>query len=229
MGEDFTVDEMKAIEGVAPVPDVSKLRQQIVPVVYEEACRAITACKSIDEAKYWSDKADALSAWARIYNEDKVSIEAKRLKLHAYRRMAELADQIMPQWRAERGFRYATVPIILADYGIGRSQARVIAKIGEMPAAVVKRAIDKRKPPTPSTLALVDNTPSPQWTKIKRTMSSLNSLTDGIEQQTVALTLTPEERVHAYRLADEVVGWCYGLMECINDVQDVKKKRASNE
>lgn len=224
---EMSEDDFRAVSGLAKVPDVSHLPKTPMPIVYEQACKAIAACTAIDEAKYWSDKADALAAWARIYNEDKVSIEAKRLKLHAYRRMAEIADAIMPQWRAERGFRVASVPIILKDYGIGRSQARVIEKIGEMPAAVVQRAIERRRPPTPSTLALVDNTPNPKWTRIKRTMSSLDSMTDDVTAEELAERIPEAEREKAYQLADDLSGWCYTLVEAL-DALDSKKKRVSN-
>lgn len=228
--KEMSAEEFRVANGLAKVPDVSHLSRPQMPIVYDEACKAIAACSAIDEAKYWSDKADALAAWARIYNEDKVTIEAKRLKIHAYRRMAEIADHIMPTWRAERGFRYATVPIILNDYGIGRSQARVIAKIGEMPAAKVQRAIERRKPPTPSTLALVDNTAQPQWTRIKRTMSSLVSMTAGIKAPAFARKIPEEEQDRAYELAQDVVGWVYTLSEELENLSAAKnKKRVAND
>lgn len=226
MSEDFTVDEMKAIEGMVPVPNVSKLNHSQVPVVYEEACRAVVACTTINEAKYWSDKADALSAWAKIYNEDKVTIEAKRLKLHAYRRMAELADEIMPSWRAERGFRCASVPIILKDYGIPEGQARIIGRIGELPASKVKQAIDQKKPPTPSTLALVDSTAQPDWTRIKRTLSSLISLTKDLNVTRLAKKMDAFERERAYDLAHDANVWTFRLMEEIADIDQDKQKKA---
>lgn len=63
-----------------------------MPVEYEAACKALAACESIDEGKYWSDKADALAAWAKIYKSDEAAVAARRLKLMAFRRMGELAS-----------------------------------------------------------------------------------------------------------------------------------------
>ena len=72
-------------------------RKPLVPVEYERACTALAECQTIDEAKYWDNKADALAAWAKIYNNDQAGLEAKRLKLHAYRRMGEIAREIIPK------------------------------------------------------------------------------------------------------------------------------------
>ena len=73
---------------------ITKGRAPLVPVEYEEAVKALAKCREIDDAKYWSDKASALAAWAKIYHSPQVMREAKLLKLHAYRHMAELAHAI---------------------------------------------------------------------------------------------------------------------------------------
>lgn len=224
--DELTTNDFRAVNGLARVPDTSNLPPPQMPVVYAEACRAITACTTINEAKYWSDKADALAAWARIYHEDKVSIEAKRLKLHAYRRMADLADQIMPDWRAERGFRVASVPIILRDHGIPHGQAQVIAKIGKLPLSKLKQAIASRKPPTPSTLAWVDSSAQPMWTRIKRTLSSFKSLTDEVDVTKLAKEMDDAERTRAYDLAHVAIAWCFELTQVIEDIESDLQKKA---
>lgn len=71
-----------------------RMKTIAMPVVYEDACKALVACTTLDEAKYYSDKSDALAAWAKIYKSDEAAMAAKRLKLHAYRRMSELAEEI---------------------------------------------------------------------------------------------------------------------------------------
>lgn len=74
-----------------------------VPVEYETAINALVACRSIDEAKYWSDKSDALAAWAKIYHSDKAAREAKALKLWAFRRMGQLAAELRPNYKRVKG------------------------------------------------------------------------------------------------------------------------------
>src|ERR1700722_7297053 len=82
---------MSAGKQIAKVP-----RTVPMPVEYVEACKALAACVTIDEAKRWADKAEALAAWAKIYRSDEASVQAARLKLHAYRRMGKLAEEIRP-------------------------------------------------------------------------------------------------------------------------------------
>jgi hypothetical protein len=63
---------------------------------YEEACNALARCVDLDEAKYWSDKADALAAWAKIYHDTKIEDQARKLKAKARRSMALLAEALRP-------------------------------------------------------------------------------------------------------------------------------------
>lgn len=71
-------------------------RKPLVPIEYETALKALAECSSIDEARYWESKADALAAWAKIYHDDEVRRQAASLKAHAYRRMGLLAEELRP-------------------------------------------------------------------------------------------------------------------------------------
>ena len=59
---------------------ITKGRTPLVPVEYEVAIRALTECTTLDESKYWSDKSDALAAWAKIYHSDDAGRKAKLLE-----------------------------------------------------------------------------------------------------------------------------------------------------
>src|SRR5208282_4621524 len=76
---------------------ITKGRTPLVPVEYETAITALTECAHLDEAKYWDNKADALAAWAKIYHSDECARKAKMLKMHAYRRMGQLAGELRPK------------------------------------------------------------------------------------------------------------------------------------
>lgn len=89
-----------------PVVVREKVDASRLPVQYDEAVKALAACTTIDESKHWADKAEALAAWAKVYKDDQVAIEARRLKLHAYRRMGELAQELEKQ-RVEHTTREA--------------------------------------------------------------------------------------------------------------------------
>jgi hypothetical protein len=122
-------------------------KQTQLPVIYEEACRALVACTTIDEAKYFSDKAEALAAWAKIYKSDQAALEAKRLKLHAYRRMGELAAEIQPTKHGHRG-RLPGPGSLLKDQGFNESTIRTIRRIASIDASQFNALVDSPRPPS---------------------------------------------------------------------------------
>lgn len=90
--------------GLRPTPEIQvQIQGAILPAEYRAACAAIAACSTINEGKYWSDKADALAAWGAIYKDDEVGRQARILKLYAFRRIGELARILRPQ-TAQKGF-----------------------------------------------------------------------------------------------------------------------------
>jgi hypothetical protein len=135
--------------GQAPLPAIP-MREGPLPVPYKEAVRMLAAVRSLDEALYFDSAADALAAWAKVYQNDEVTQEARALKLHAYRRMGELAQQIDPPQKARHsgGPRRA-----LIRYGLKPANATAAANIAKMPAAQFEKAVSAAKPPSPIRLA----------------------------------------------------------------------------
>src|SRR6185437_1386632 len=122
-----------------------------LPVEYEIACKALAACSSIDEAKTWADKSDALAAWAKIYKSDRAALEARRLKLHAYRPMGELARELRPQRRASKG--RGTLPgprSLLLEHGLTTTQAQLVARVSNLPESEFEALVMRPIPPTPN-------------------------------------------------------------------------------
>lgn len=72
-------------------------RQPLIPVEYGEACKALAACVTLEGAKYWSDAADALAAWAKMYHDTTIEDDARRLKSRAAREMGRLARELRPK------------------------------------------------------------------------------------------------------------------------------------
>jgi hypothetical protein len=68
---------------------------EIVP--YAEAVRALNACLTFDDTKYWDNYADAAQAWGKIHHSDEVIRLAKAVKLRAAKRMGELALAMRPK------------------------------------------------------------------------------------------------------------------------------------
>ena len=101
---------------------ITRGRTPLVPVEYETAVKSLQACIDLNDAKYWDDKADALAAWAKIYRSDETLRKAKMLKLHAFRRMGELAGELKPL-KNDKGGRQPGAIRALTDVGLSHNSA----------------------------------------------------------------------------------------------------------
>lgn len=153
----YTHEEFMAVSGLAPVPALPEAarKNKPLPVPYERAVEAIKACQTLDEGKYFSDAADALAAWAKIYADDKVSREARALKLHAYRRMYKIAEKIAPRrdpgvTGRSRGARFA-----LMEVGFDQKACEASRKLAGLSEEKFQSILSQAKIPAPSTLASV--------------------------------------------------------------------------
>jgi hypothetical protein len=126
-----------------------RMKTTAMPVVYEEACRALVACVTIDEAAYWDNKADALAAWAKIYKSDEAAVAAKRLKLHAYRRIGALAREINSSVPSPNDRRSGT-PKILRENGFSKGQIDQIRVVGSLSDSAFQEIINRTSVPAPT-------------------------------------------------------------------------------
>lgn len=124
---------------------ITRGRTPLLPQEYEEAIQALTACTTLDEAKYWSTKADVYAAWSKIYHSDEIMRKARVLKLHAQRRMAQLAQQLRPTKSGPGGGG----PVqFLRTHGFKRHEAEEIRAVGNATQKEFDRAVSSPKPPT---------------------------------------------------------------------------------
>lgn len=126
-------------------------RTPLVPIEYEAACKALEACETLDEAKYWSDKSDALAAWAKIYHDDVVTLKAKRLKLKAYRRMGELAFELRPA-KGKKGHLGGGAPgprSLLMEMGLNKAESDAARTLAKMRSARFFEETDRPHPRSP--------------------------------------------------------------------------------
>lgn len=147
---------------VAIVPD----RRISMPMEYDRALQALAACTRIDEARTWDNKADALAAWARIYRNDRASELAKQLKLHAYRRMGQLAEELRPKAPNQSGPR----ALLLAE-GLSMPQASAARCLARMPAQKFDESL--LTPASPVTVAQRQSNRRPVWKRFGRASSML--------------------------------------------------------
>lgn len=181
----------------AQLPALAPFRKAVMPIQYEEACKAIATCVELDEAKHWSDKADALAAWAKMYQDDRVSLEARRLKLHAYRRMSALADEIDPKR-----------PIgSLRNAGLSQAQAQTARAVGNVSQRLFDKAVAAKVPPTPGTLTTVLAAPCPEWRRVARALGVFIAISKHNPAGTLAKSLPPDQVSRARRMIAEMREW----------------------
>lgn len=137
----------------------AKLSEAKLPVEYEAACAALVACTQIDEAKVWGHKADALSAWAKIYRNDEVGRKAKQLKLQAYRRMGELAEELRPTYtgRGSKGKRNpganrGGAQSLLVESGLIPTHASAAIFLRKISPSRFQEIVNQPRPPSPGSV-----------------------------------------------------------------------------
>ena len=148
---------------MSSISNISEQTAPRVPVKYTEAVKALEACLTLQEARYWTNTADALAAWSKIYNDDEAESNARRLKLHAYRRMSQLADQlgrepanqseVAKPPKREGGHRNIRSgqgkgpAAVLREHGLKSNQIGEITRIGRIPERRFKELVAQNRPP----------------------------------------------------------------------------------
>ena len=189
-----------------------KVSQATVPMQYTAAIKALAKCRTIDEAKQYADKSDALAAWAKIYKDDDVKIEAKRLKLHAFRRMGELAIELRPTVYIKGKHGCTPGPkALLLDMGISYNQASNILNTTRVSREKFNKMVASPTPPSPTKLTLMVKGGSDAWKIIhssdKATPSKFRYFCRNHDPKTLARGLTLSESIKARDMIIEIVEW----------------------
>lgn len=123
-------------------------------VRYDAAVRALAAALSVDEVKNIRARADAMKAYARQANDQKMIVDATALKRRAERRLGEIMQQqaiavgkAKPPPPAGRNGRVIEkpdhMPPTLAEAGIDKNLAHRARKAAAMPETVFEEHVEK--------------------------------------------------------------------------------------
>lgn len=220
---------MKQIAVTSKLPTYvrGKINSAIVPVKYAEAVKALQECRSIDEAKLWGDKADALAAWARIYSHDEAGKQAKLLKLHAFRRMGELAEALRPTRPPQGCGNKPGAHSLLVEHGVSRGNATMAMRLSRAPEAEFRAAVEQGD----SFTAIVHRfrgtgirtraVSSDAWCWLVSSVNEgmrLSSLVSGARSRParqVAAALRRDEALKARKLVLEIIEWLDEFERCL--------------
>lgn len=186
---------------------ITKGRTPLIPVEYETAVKALSECITFDETKYWSDKADALAAWAKIYRNDEVSRKAKMLKLHAYRRMGQIASELRPRTalRNKRGSLPGPFSL-LKENGLTTAQASGARTLSGLSEPRFNKLINRENPISPTT-ARYSLQADTHYRDFYRGAASLRSIMRRHTPAQIIASMSAEEKANAHELVDELTGW----------------------
>ena len=187
-----------------------------VPIKYTTAVKALAACRNIDEAKYYADKSDALAAWAKIFKHDEAAVEAKRLKLHAYRRMGVIASELQPQ-HSYGGTTHGSSPgpgALLRQAGLKKHEASAANALARVNTRKFRKEVALERPHAPSFFINTLSTASDGWLKISSSngqsggqMASFRCFCRRYDPKEIAKTLTASESAKAKEMATEIIEW----------------------
>ncbi len=186
-------------------------RKPLVPVEYEVAINALSQCLEIEDAKYWSDKADALAAWAKIYRSGEAERKAKQLKLHAYRKMGQLAAELRPA----RNIGGRTQPgprVLLMENGLTQSQAAAARKLAKLDPQTFDREISRPIIKSPDFIRKINCSKevSHAWREMFiywQSLASFRSFCRGHSASELASGLTGDEPEKARSYVIEIQEW----------------------
>lgn len=209
-------------------------RTPLLPLEYETACTALEACTTLDEAKYWDNKADALAAWAKIYHNDEAASAARRVKLHAYRRLGELALELKPKKPDGRGTKGRIVKgegakgakSLLKESGMKQVHAEQALFLATQPRKRFDDAIKQERPPTPATFYVTSTKKrSDAWDSLYRGVNGYGMMRilefiRNNDAASVVARLSPDECAKAKALAVEINEWFDELERCASSRTD---------
>jgi hypothetical protein len=109
---------------------------------YDEACRAIEAAKSVDEAKAIADKAVAIKAYARQAKNRDLEIDAAEIRLRAQRRLGEILVEKKLHGEIRAGHPVSnSTGLKLSELGIDRKLSSRAQRLAATPRSSFDRLL----------------------------------------------------------------------------------------
>lgn len=121
---------------------------------YDEACRAVQACVTVDEAKDWADKAKTMAYYQRIVGDKELELQAREIGLRAERQIGLL----MQAQRATSGLNKGGRPQETGFQKNPVSDDEVQSSVKTAPPTLAQAGIDKNQADRSRKLAALSDT-----------------------------------------------------------------------
>lgn len=192
--------------------EIAKTNKPVVPVLYSEAVARLEECQNIDEAKHFTDAAEALAVWAKIYKENDAGRQARQLRLHAFRRMALIARELVPRQGKPGGGSEPGPVALLRKHGLSRHQADAANHLAKIERKEFDGFVGEDVPPAPTTIASRHRraetlTPWRMLVARPRTPFSCAGYIKSHNPEKLARSMSGEEAEQARYLADNLIRW----------------------
>jgi len=197
-----------------------------LPVLYENAKRALAECSRIDECQTWANKAEAMASYARQAKDDGMRKMADRIQARAIRRCGELLKQIEPAHGANQNIQDASVPIVLTrtdaatEAGLSERQRKTALRVASIPEDDFIAAVESANPPTVTALAKQGTQPRPlvdlggippedyrRATEAQGTLRRFAEFCSQYEPRRIAAAFKPHEIPDLRRFVSTIDGW----------------------
>jgi hypothetical protein len=138
-----------------PIETIENAR---LPGSYQKAVTALNRCLRVDEAKDWSDKAEAIAAYARMSRDENLMKIALRIKSRAIRRCGELLKQFSaPGSRTDKPSGDAPTRLTQREAAerarLSKDQEVTAVRVASVPGETFEKLVDSDDPPTVTKLA----------------------------------------------------------------------------
>lgn len=200
---------MAANTKIVSITDRLSPENVVLPAIYTKAVAMIKDTITLDESKQWVDKSEALGAWASMYRNDEVGSAAKRLRLHAYRRMGQLAQELQPTKAVRRGGRTPGPNALLRESGLSRHGADAAVALAKAPRSEVDKLIEADKPISPTTYSRRSyaNSALAAFRNHQRTPFSCRVFLSEVTPKQAARKLTTSEKIEAVKQLNKLAAW----------------------
>lgn len=161
-----------------------------LPQTYENALVALKQCDKVDEAKEWSNRAEAVASYARQAQDKELEILALKIRARAIRRCGELLGQIEKAQGARTDLGPApdlglTRSQTAREAGLSKRQQSTAMRVAKIPEDEFELEMEKERPETITVLAGMKSEMPKEFADATPIMGRISDLNENIKKANI--------------------------------------------